>query len=105
MISLVTYILISKMFNNLKKYMSHDRILDKSDPFIALLVKENEDFIATESFLMKIQMLFIFNNYLNIFISFERFNEEFLRKRLENKDDLEQIRLYSQNVITPFCML
>lgn len=80
MVTLVTYILLCKCFKNLKSISSKGE-LDETDPFIGILTKDNEDFIAKESFLMKIPMLLIVNNYINVFISFERFNEPYIKEK------------------------
>ena len=54
MISLVTYILFSKLFMKFKKLNDEDNKLNDEDPFVLILTNEDEDFIANESFLMRI---------------------------------------------------
>ena len=53
--SVLTYIMACKIFYNLKKVACkyYDLEYDDKDPFLALLVKENEDFLASDSFFMQ----------------------------------------------------
>ena len=49
--SLILYIMFAKLFKWFKKKREGDKI-EKSDPYIATLLRDNEDFIATENYFM-----------------------------------------------------